>query len=278
VKRRELVAAACGLAAAGLLPARLLARASIPPGIQLYSLRRAMGASVEATLDRVAALGYREVEFAGWFDRSASQVRAALRHAGLAAPAAHVPLEALDPERLPATAAFAREAGHRVLIVAWLPIPLRDSRDAWRRMADRFTGIGHALRAEGLRFAYHNHDFEFAVFDGHVAYHDLVAGTDPALVDFELDLYWATRAGHDPRGLIERFPGRFALVHVKDSAGPPEHRMVDLGEGQIDFPAIFAETERAGIRHAFAEHDNPADPWGFAERGAAYLGRALAGG
>jgi sugar phosphate isomerase/epimerase len=278
VNRRDFVSTL--MLAAGLTPGsrlRLADRAPIAPGIQLYSLRRAMAESLERTLDRVAGLGYREVEFAGYFGRAPAAVRAALAASGLAAPAAHVPLEALEGEALPRSIAAAREIGHYYLIVPSLPASMRGTLDLWRRTADRFNAIGDALRAAGLRFAYHNHAFEFEVLDGQVAYHTLVEHTDPARVGFELDLYWATRGGHDPRHLIQRYPGRFELVHVKDSAGPPDHRMVDLGTGTIPFAEIFALAERAGIRHAFAEHDNPDDPWAFAEAGARVLRRLVAG-
>jgi sugar phosphate isomerase/epimerase len=233
-----------------------------PPGIQLYSLRTEMQRDVEGTLRRLGALGYREVEFAGYFGRTPAQVREALRAAGLSAPAAHVPLESLEGGELARTADAALEAGHAGLIVAWLPPALRDSLDAWRAMADRFNDLGRRLGERNLHFAYHNHDFEFAPLEGRVPYEVLLERADPALVGLELDLYWATKAGHDPLALVRAHPGRFPLVHVKDASPAPERRQVDVGAGTIDFAAIFAAGE--GIRHAFIEHDQPADPWAFA--------------
>lgn len=235
-----------------------------PPGIQLYSLRAAMAESVERTLDRVARLGYREVEFAGWFGRSATQIRAALAGAGLASPASHVALETLEGDRLGPSAEAAREAGHAWLIVAWLNASRRSSLDGWRRMAQRFTDIGRRLSGYGLRFAYHNHAYEFTPLQGGVPWEILVRETDPAHVDLELDLFWCVRAGHDPRALLAAHPGRFRLVHVKDSGGPPEHRQVDVGAGTIDFASFFDARAAAAVRHAFVEHDEPADPWAFA--------------
>ena len=223
-----------------------------------------MEQSVERTLDRVAALGYREVEFAGWFGRSAAGIRSALAAAGLAAPGAHVPLESLEGDRLGPSADAAREAGHAWLIVAWLPSSERRSLDAWRRIADRFTEIGRRLAGAGLRFAYHNHEYEFAPLEGRVPFDVLAQATDPALVHLELDLFWCTRAGRDPLDLAGAYPSRFRLVHVKDSSGPPAHRQVDVGAGTIDFASFFAATGAGGIRHAFVEHDEPADPWAFA--------------
>lgn len=234
-----------------------------PPGLQLYSLRTEMQRDVEGTLRRLGTMGYREVEFAGYFGRTPAQIRDAVKAAGLAAPAAHVPLESLEGAALAATADAALEAGHAGVIVAWLPEALRDSLDAWRAMADRFSDIGRRLGERNLHFAYHNHDFEFAPLDGRVPYEVLLERADPALVGLELDLYWATRAGHDPLGLVRAHPGRFPLVHVKDASPAPELRQVDVGAGTIDFAAIIAAGK--GIRHAFIEHDQPADPWAFAK-------------
>jgi sugar phosphate isomerase/epimerase len=227
-------------------------------GLQLYTVRRLMQQDVESTLAAVAGVGYREVEFAGYFNRSPLEIKAILDRHGLSAPAAHVPHTALrDGWR--AVLDEARTVGHRYVIVAWMPEEERRTLEDYRRAAALFNRAGAEANAAGFRFAYHNHDFEFESLEGKTPYDVLLAETDPALVAMELDLYWITKAGRDPLAYIARHPGRFALVHVKDSAGPPEHRMVDVGAGVIDFGRIFAERERAGIRHFFVEHDNPAD-------------------
>ncbi|HSE28440.1 MAG TPA: sugar phosphate isomerase/epimerase [Gemmatimonadales bacterium] len=264
MRRRDFLATGCATLGAGFTTFDLRPWTfDVPPaGLQLYSLRTEMQRDVEGTLRRLGALGYREVEFAGYFGRTPAQVRDAVKAAGLTAPAAHIPLEALDGDALAATADAALEAGHAGLIVAWLPAPLRGSLDAWRAMADRFNDLGRRLGERNLHFAYHNHEFEFAPLDGRVPYEVLLERADPALVGLELDLYWATKAGHDPLALVRAHPGRFPLVHVKDASPAPELRQVDVGTGTIDFAAIFAAGK--GIRHAFIEHDQPADPWAFA--------------
>jgi sugar phosphate isomerase/epimerase len=125
--------------------------------------------------------------------------------------------------------------------------------------------------ASGVGVGFHNHDVEFRPVDGRLPMDILVAETDPALVTFELDLYWISVAGHDPVTYLNSHPGRFSMVHVKDMDGSEERRMVDPGEGTIDFPGIYAARERAGIRHWFVEHDRPADAWTTARTGFAYL-------
>jgi sugar phosphate isomerase/epimerase len=228
------------------------------PGLQLYTVRSEMQRDFDGTLARVAEIGYREVEFAGYFERLPAQVRASLQAVGLAAPAAHIALDAFAGE-LDRTLDSAAEMGHRYVIVAWVGDERR-SADGYRRTADEFNGFGEAARTRGLVFGYHNHDFEFAAVGDTNGYDILLENTDPQNVGFEMDLFWITKAGHDPLAYFERWPGRFPAVHVKDMDGSPEQRMVDVGAGTIDFASIFARSEQAGIRHYFVEHDNPADP------------------
>jgi sugar phosphate isomerase/epimerase len=106
---------------------------------------------------------------------------------------------------------------------------------------------------------------------GQLPYDVLLARTDPASVAFELDLMWITKAGQDPLDYFARYPGRFVMVQVKDSSGPPEYRQVDVGRGTIDFRRILARREQAGIRHVFVEHDDPPDPLAFAQASYDYL-------
>ena len=132
--------------------------------------------------------------------------------------------------------------------------------NGYAHLVEALNGAGQTARAAGVGVAYHNHDFDFAPFpDGSRPYDYLLAHLDPRLVQLELDLFWATKAGADPLDLFGRAPGRFPMVHVKDmdaSGG-----MTDVGKGKIDWARIFAQHRRAGIRHYFVEHDEPADPW-----------------
>ncbi|HUG41708.1 MAG TPA: sugar phosphate isomerase/epimerase [Longimicrobiales bacterium] len=133
----------------------------------------------------------------------------------------------------------------------------RRSLDDYRRLAGRLEDAGGRAREAGLQLAYHNHDFEFERLDGAVPF-DILAGTDPDLVQFQLDLYWIRKAGGDALAYFRRHPGRFPSVHVKDMAA--DGAMVDVGAGVIDWPALFAHADTAVIRHYFVEHDQPADP------------------
>jgi sugar phosphate isomerase/epimerase len=272
VAATAVVAGARSLVAAGRRSAVSgAARALDAIGIQLYTLRDAMAADFEGTLERLAVLGYDEVEFAGYFGRTPAEVRSVLDGVGLAAPASHVAFEALRDE-LDRTVEVAASVGHGWVVCPWLPESERTP-DGYRGLAALLNRAGAAARGAGLRVAYHNHEFEFEPLPGAgpLPMELLMERTDPELVDFELDLYWAARVGHDPLDWFRRHPGRFPLVHVKDMDGSPERRMVDPGRGVIDFPAIAARREQAGIRHWFVEHDQPEDPFGTARAGLEYL-------
>jgi sugar phosphate isomerase/epimerase len=228
-------------------------------GVQLYTVRSDLARDFDGTLSRIADLGYREVEFAGYHGKTPAEVRASLARLGLAAPSSHVSLPEFRKD-IDGAIANATQVGHRYLVVPWLDASERKSLDDYRRLADELNGIGERVRRAGMQLAYHNHDFELEPIGGRVPLDVLIERTDPALMVLELDLYWVTKAGADPMTYFTRHPGRIHLVHVKDSAGAPEHRMVDVGQGTIDFARLFARREQAGIRHAFVEHDNPATP------------------
>ena len=272
-RRTFLQRTAAGLTAIGL-PRRLVGDPRFTGldriGVQLYTVRDAVQRDLEGTLARVAAIGYQEVEFAGYAGRTAAEVRDAVRRAGLSAPSAHVPLAALG-QGWNRVLDDAHTVGHRYLVIPWLDEKDRPNLDAYRRIADRLNRAGEAASRAGLRLAYHNHAFEFTRMENRLPYDVLLEATDPAHVLLELDLYWITKGGQDPLAYFARWPGRFRLVHVKDSAGPPEHRMADVGSGAIEWGRIFARRKQAGIEHFFVEHDDPPDPFASIAASHAYL-------
>jgi sugar phosphate isomerase/epimerase len=226
-------------------------------GLQLYTVRTLMQQSVEGTLEQVAASGYRLVETAGLYGRQPAALRELLGRNGLRTTSGHYPFDQVESGEALTTA---RALGQTWVVVPSLPRNLHDSRAAYGELANRFNRIGEKCRAAGLRFAYHNHNFEFETFGGtEPVYDTLLASTDPALVSFELDAYWAYKSGYDPVRYFERYPGRFALLHVKDGTAPPERAMVDVGKGVIDFGRLFATARTAGLQYAFVEHDQPTD-------------------
>ncbi len=243
-------------------------------GIQLYSVRSEMQRDLPGTLERLAVIGYREVEFAGYFGRSPAEIKRLLEANRLTAPSTHVPFEAVQAN-IDKVLDDAAAAGHSWITVPWLGDAHRASPDTWRAVADAFNRAGERAKARGLGFAYHNHDFEFVRAGDIVPFDLLIERTDPALVKFQMDIYWTTRAGGDPLAYIRKHPTRFPMFHVKDSSGAPNHAQTDVGAGVIDFASIFRldASQQNVFRHAFIEHDQPADPLAFAKNSFAYLSK-----
>ena len=256
--------AAAGASSAGTATGAVAAGATTgakirPIGVQLYTVRDEMQKDVAATLARVAQIGYTEVEFAGYFDKTPTEIRAILDRNGLTAPSAHIPLQMLQGN-LAGVIDAAKTIGHQYVICPWLDPSQRGSTaDAWRSFARTLNDIGRNVQQAGLQFGYHNHDFEFSSVGGTMLPFEILASeTDPSLVKFEMDLYWATKAGQDPLSWFAKYPGRFPLVHVKDAKGA-DKAMAPVGGGNIDWRRIFTQRTQAGIQHYFVEHDNAAD-------------------
>ncbi len=226
-------------------------------GMQLYTVRRELEKDFEGTLKQVAALGYREVEFAGYFGHKPAEVKALLKRLKLDAPAAHVPFAELRGD-LRQSIDAAHVIGHKYLLLAWTPPEERRTLEQYRRLADLLNEAGARTLREGVQFAYHNHDFEFAPLEGKVPYDLLLERTDPRLVKLEMDLYWTVKGGASPVEYFEKHPGRFHLLHVKDMDSTPRRFFADAGKGVIDFKSIFAQAGKAGVRHYFVENDEPA--------------------
>jgi sugar phosphate isomerase/epimerase len=242
-------------------------------GVQLYMVRRELEKDFEGTLARVAALGYREVEFAGYFDRPPKEVREVLTRHGLTSPAAHFPLAEWRGS-LRAMSDAAHVIGHKYLLLAWTPPEERKTLDDYRRLADLCNRAGEQLNKAGLQFAYHNHDFEFAPLEGRVPYDVLLERTDPKLVKLEMDLYWIVKGGGKPLKYFEKWPGRYPLLHVKDMDSTPKQYFTEVGRGVIDFKSIFAHAGRAGARHYFVEQDEtPGSPFDSMKISLDYLRR-----
>lgn len=269
MERREFLGTAGAIALGSLLPpaCRASHAAKLDKiGLQLYTVRDVLQRDFEGTLARVAQIGYKEVEFAGYFNHAPAEVRAMLDRHGLTAPAVHT--GSVAPDAWKASLEAANVIGHKYIVIPWIPEERRLTLDSYKRVAEEFNRAAQAARDAGVQFAYHNHDFEFKRLEGRLPFDVLLENTDPKLVQYEIDLYWITKGGQDPLEYFARWPGRIPLVHVKDSLGAPEHKMVDVGQGKIEWKRIFAKKDQAGIKHFFVEHDQPPQP--FESIGASY--------
>lgn len=254
---------------------QLIANAlGLPLGLQLYSVRDILPKDYDGTLHQVAALGYREVEAAGFFGHSPAEVKQAMDRVGLHCVSAHYPLTQLLP-KVDETIQFGKDLGLSYIVCSspMLKDPSRvkdaGSRaaresmtlDDWHWNADQFNRIGEKVNAAGMRFAYHNHTPEFRSENGVVFYDELLRSTDPTKVSMELDCGWAVVAGQKPADLLSRYPTRFSMLHVKDfkmsptttpSDPPPS---TEMGRGTIDYHPIFEAAKKAHIEHAFVEQE-----------------------
>ncbi len=247
----------------------------LPLGIQLYSVREQMKQDLESTLAAVREAGYVEVEAAALPKIPASQMRAALDKAGLRCVSAHHPFNDLHT-RFDELLAYDKELGCSFMICS-SPGHRENggnahgfSLDDWKYNAGQFNTWGQKTKAAGVRFGYHNHTPEFAMADGQVPYDVLLHGTDASLVTFEMDCGWVKVAGQDPVALMQKYPHRMSMLHVKDFTLPanpsPETREqakgTELGRGTVDYRPIFAQAAKnQKIVHAFVEQEAFDVPW-----------------
>jgi sugar phosphate isomerase/epimerase len=258
-------------------------------GVQLYTVRDLMKTDFAGTIAKVASIGYKEVEFAGYFDHSPKDIRAFLDKDGLTAPSCHVGMDIVQ-NHWPETIDAAHTIGHTFIVCPWIDEKDRNSADSWKHITEVFNKAGEASKKAGIQFAYHNHWWEFgpnASLGGKLPYDYLLASTDANLVKMEMDLGWISVAGQDPVAYFKRYPGRFPLVHVKDFKSLPKlapdqiatfstrkleaDDMTAPGSGIIDWKRIFSFSDQAGIQHYFLEHDVPKDPFATLTDGYKYL-------
>jgi len=238
-----------------------------PIGIQAYTVRSLMQRDVAGTLAALASIGYREVELAGFYDKTAAEMRKMLDGAGLAAPSGHVAVLKSDWNKIIDDAGV---IGQRYIVCPFTD-PGDRTVDGYKRNAAKYNQFGELTQKAGIQFAYHNHDFEFDTVEGIIPYDLLLHECDPKLVQMECDIFWMVKGGRDPIKYFAAYPGRYPMVHAKDMTKGGD--MVDVGRGAIDFGAIFRHSEQAGLKHIFVEHDEPTAPLDDARVSYDYLRR-----
>jgi sugar phosphate isomerase/epimerase len=257
-----------GLIGAGvaLLPKLSLAAGNRVAGLQLYTLRDELPKDVRGVIAKVAKAGYKEVEVFGYSKKNGfwgltpTEFKKLLDQHGLKSPSGHYGVNfSLGEDKfddLDAAIEAAKILGHQyVTIPSVNASPYKTAADS-KKLAAKFNLAAKRVKAAGLMMAYHNHNFEFVPVDGTSLYEVLLKETDPSLVSFEMDLYWVVRAGQDPIKWFEKYPGRFAMVHVKDMDKQDRKLNTEVGKGDINFKQIFAKAKLAGIKHYIVEQEN----------------------
>lgn len=224
--------------------------------LELYTVRDETQRDFTRTLRRVAEMGYPGVEFAGYGGLSEQAMTALLAETGLKVPGTHVGLDALAGELLDTSIYYCRAINCPLMVLPSLP-QARRTLDGIRALAPQLNAIGQRCHDAGILFGYHNHDFEFASFEGQTLFDHLLAITDPDLVKMELDVYWAAYAGQDPLALLNRLGERVALIHFKDMAA--DRSMTEVGRGILDMQGITLFAQQHNL-WAAVEHDHPTLP------------------
>jgi sugar phosphate isomerase/epimerase len=247
-------------------------------GVQLYVFREMLAKDFDGALAKVASLGITRVEFAGFYKRTAKEVRASLANAGLTASGAHCLTATMADDEVKRTIDFCREAEMPYMIAAvpsikpggasgkggnpFEHIELED----WRWSAERFNVLGARVRDAGMRFAYHNHNIEAQKYGDVVAFDEMLRLLDPAVVDWEFDEGNFIAGGGDPYAYLEKYPHRFQLAHVKEWASPFTPRVAGsfppeyapFGQGKTDWKRMIGALKKAGVKEIFIEQDGTA--------------------
>ena len=244
-------------------------------GIQLYTVRNLMSKDPKGTIQKVAATGYQEIESFGYsngkyFGMNSKEYADLLKQNHLTHPSAHYSMANLRTEWDKAIA-DALVTGQKYMVIAHLDENERKTIDDYKKVAEEFTIGAAKCKKAGIQFAYHNHDFEFINMNGQHGYEILLKETDPKLVKFEMDIYWVTKANHDPLRLFDQHPGRFPLWHVKDMDKTEKKSFTEVGNGIINFKKIFDKAKKAGMQHFFVEQDISVDPLASIQKSYQYI-------
>src|SRR5205809_7041307 len=199
-------------------------------GGKLYTVRSEIAKDFEGSLAKVASIGYKEVELAGfkmkdwkvlYFDRSPQEMRSSLDRYGLTAPSTHVDYAALSQDNFQRVIEASKVIGHKYIVYPWIEDSVRTQPDGFKRAAETFNRAGEASKKAGMQFAYHNHWFEYLPVNGKLPYDILLEECDPDLLKMELDLCWITLCGQDPVNFFDCYSGSFPLVIVNDLSSVP---------------------------------------------------------
>ena len=267
VRREFLKTSALALAGSAILPKTIqdLAQPVRHLGLQLYSVRDDMAKDAVATLKAVAEMGYREVEGYGYkdgkmFGMPFAEYLKVLKGNGLSMPSSHCNFSLTDydegtkslTDRAKHAIDDAVSMGQKYIIFPWLT-------EAERSQVEKIVqltraGAEYAQKA-GIRFAYHNHDFEYIKRgpDGRLLIEWLLQEIDPKILAMEMDMYWVCYAGYNPLDWFRLYPGRWELCHAKDLAATEKRETIEFGDGTIDFPGIFRQSKLAGLQHYIIE-------------------------
>jgi sugar phosphate isomerase/epimerase len=272
-RRGFLVSAGAGVAAGSMMSTFSFASTgSIPLGIQLWTVKDEAEKDLEGTMKKLYAIGFREIEFAGFYGKTAAEIAALMKGIGFNLVSMHAGADDIAAKG-DSIIADAKTLGVKYLICS---SPMSDAAKAklewakkmdaldagdWKLNAALFNKFGKTVKAAGLQFGYHNHHTEFKKFGGKTAFDTLFESTDPDLVKIELDVGWAVAARQDPIAILDKYKGRVVALHVKDigklADDPHQATTVAVGEGTIDWKKVIGTAKANGTKAFFYEQEAP---------------------
>ncbi|MBS1918801.1 MAG: sugar phosphate isomerase/epimerase [Bacteroidetes bacterium] len=262
-KRRDFLKLAGGLAITGLAGKEILSSFKNEEGnfkkfgLQLYTLRDDLKKGhPREILKLIAAAGYKQIEsYEGpdgiFWGMSPFEFKSLVDELGMKAISSHCDINKNFEEK----AEQASSIGMKYLICP--SIDTQKSADEYKKFAEQFNKCGSICKKAGIRFAYHNHDHDFKIIDGQVVQDIYMENTDPALVDFEMDIYWVVTAQNDPVEWLKKYSNRFRLCHIKDRTKGATERDASciLGEGSIDYSKILKVAKENGMKYYIVEQE-----------------------
>ncbi|HEX3007392.1 MAG TPA: sugar phosphate isomerase/epimerase [Bacteroidales bacterium] len=266
------VAGAIGLTALSsfTLKPNAIDKKKLGVGLQLYTIRDAMSADPKGSLKKVSDLGYKHLELANYsngkfYGFAPKEFKKIVADLDMNILSSHTQVEAagITLDNAKKMADDHAELGVKYCVQPWVNDVDRTI-EKYKKMVGDWNQVGRIMKAAGIQFGYHNHNFEFMNIDGVVPYYDIfMREMDPDLITMEIDLFWVSKAGQDPLEMFRKYPGRFQLFHMKDmhkNENPffevNKDDVCSVGEGVIDFRAILGAKKAAGMKHMFVEDDN----------------------
>jgi sugar phosphate isomerase/epimerase len=265
IKNTSLAAASLGISDDFLDAAY---RKKLKPNLQLYTLRDDLKNDLVGTIRKIVKMGYTTVEHAGYndgkvYDLTAKEFRKICIDEGLSVVSGHILTGRENPTRrytmlkdFERVVDDMKTLNQKYIVCAWLFPEERTCLDDYKKLTDLLNKCGETCKQYGIVFAYHNHDFEFQAINKVVPYDILLRETEADLVKFEMDMYWVEKSNQNPIKYFEQYPKRFPLWHIKDMDKEDASKFAPVGKGKINFAPIFANKEKAGLKHYFVEQDN----------------------
>jgi sugar phosphate isomerase/epimerase len=228
--------------------------------VQLYTVRDQAEKDLPGTLKAIREIGYREVEpYWNIYNHPAAELKKLLANNGLTAPSGH-----FDYDGFATKIDYAHELGMKYMVCPMLPKPMQDKLDGFTQASEQFNRWGAEVQKRGMKFAFHNHNYEFKPYGNTNGFETLLKNTDPKLVSFEMDCYWITQAGRDPVKMMNEYADRIRMLHLKDrKPGFPTSQTLndaaghftEVGNGTLNWKAILAAAEENHIEYMFVEQD-----------------------